>query len=48
MPLKRKPTLILNSNILAIKPLNALVFSADKTTKNILVESKLPSKPQDD
>ena len=45
MPPKRKPTPAPNSNPLAIQPLNALGSSVDKTTRNTLVESKLPSKP---
>ena len=45
MPLKRKPTLIPNGNILAIQLLNTLRFSVDKTTKNILAVSKPPFKP---
>ena len=44
MPPKRKLTPAPNSNILVIQPLNALKSSADKTTKNTLVEFKLPSK----
>ena len=34
-----------NSNILIIQPPNALGSSIDKTAKNILAESKPPSKP---
>ena len=44
MPLKRKPTPAPDNNILAIQPPNTLGFSVDKTTKNTLAESKLPSK----
>jgi hypothetical protein len=45
MPPKRKPTFIPDSNILAIQPPNASVFSVDETAKSILVEFKLPFKP---
>ena len=44
MPLKRKLMPILNNNILAIQLLNTLGFSADKTAKSTLAESKLFSK----
>ena len=45
MPLKRKLMPIPNSNMLTIWPPNALGFSVDKTTRNILAEFKPPSKP---
>jgi hypothetical protein len=41
MPLKRKPTPVPDGNILAIQPLNASAFSADKTARSTLAESKL-------
>ena len=44
MPLKRKPMPTLNSNILAIQPLNTSGSSTDKTTKSTPAESKPPSK----
>ena len=44
MPPKRKPTPVPNGNMLVIQLPNALGFSIDKTTKNTLVEFKLPSK----
>ena len=44
MPLKKKLTPTLNSNMLVIQPLNALGFSIDKTTKSILAESEPPFK----
>ena len=44
MPLKRKPTPIFNSNILAIRPQNAVGYSVDKAIKITLAKSKLLSK----
>jgi len=44
MPLKRKLTLISNSNTLIIQLLNALGFSVDETARNTPVKSKLPFK----
>ena len=45
IPLKRKLMPIPNSNILVIKLLNALRFSADKTARSILAEFELFSEP---
>ena len=44
MPLKRKPTPTPDGNMLVIQLLNTLKSNADKTTKSILAESKLPFK----
>ena len=45
MPLKRKPTPVPDSSILAIQLQNTLGSSVDKTTKSTLVEFKLLFKP---
>ena len=46
MPLKRKPTLIPNGNILAIQLQNASEFSTNETAKSTPAASKPPFKPQ--